>query len=188
MAAPLPPLATVEDAKRLGYDLDTATATELLERASVRLRRAAGQTITPTSAVVRLGVADGGWVRLPAPPVRKVLAVRAVHCNTVTPITVYCLDEDVIRGLGDVMRVEVEYERGFDPVPAGIVELCCQVAYRMQQTVPGMEFGIRQQSIDNYSVTFAVEQIDAAGNLLPGELTALQSVLGTRGVWVVNTV
>jgi hypothetical protein len=50
-----------------------------------------------------------------------------------------------------------------------------------------MEAGVRQRSIDDYSETYASEATQSAGDLLPGELTALQRDLGERCVWVVST-
>lgn len=87
-----------------------------------------------------------------------------------------------------VYRVDVTYQRGWAITPDGIVELTCQVANRLALTPAGMDIGIRQRSIDDYSETFAVEQMDVAGDLLPGELTALKRELSSPGrAWVVGS-
>lgn len=182
-----PALATPEDAARYGYDLPEQDAHALLERASARIRRAAGQTITVAEVSVRLPV-DQAAVQLPAPPIRGVHTVRDIAPDgSSRDVEGWGWDGVRLSGLGSALLVEVAYSRGYDPVPAGIVELSCQVAHRLANTSAGMEWGVRQQSIDNYSVTYAVEQLDAAGDLLPGELRALECVLGTRNVWMVET-
>ncbi|MFE7609243.1 head-tail connector protein [Streptomyces celluloflavus] len=187
-SGPSPPLATPADAARFGKKLPDDGAAALLATASARIRRAAGQEITVSEVTVRLPV-ERGAVLLPAPPVQAVQSVASVAAGgTATELVGWGWDGISLSGLGGAVLVEVVYTRGYDPVPEGIVELCCQVAQRLADTVSGMDIGIRQQSIDNYSVTFAVEQLDSAGDLLPGELAAIGRVLGAREVWVVDTV
>lgn len=187
----LPALATQADAVALGYTLPTATADALLNRASVRIRRAARQPITLSTVTLELDV-DRYTVLLPAPPVVSVTSVSAVACDgTLTALTGW-------RWTGEALllapltiplptRVQVVYQRGWPVVPDGIVDLACQVANRLALTPAGMDIGVRQRTIDDYSETFATEQIDVAGDLLPGEVTALQRELGAvTGVWVVG--
>jgi hypothetical protein len=82
----------------------------------------------------------------------------------------------------------VTYRRGWTVVPDGVVELVCQVAERLADTPKGMDVGIRATSLDDYSVTYAAEQQNVSGDLLPGELTALARDLGcVPAVWVVST-
>lgn len=186
----LPPLATQADAATWGYTLPPATADGLLNRASVRIRRTAGQPITPSTVTLQLDAEDGA-VTLPAPPVVAVQQVQAVAADgTLTTVTGWVWDGERIR-LPDpcTARVQVTYQRGWAVVPDGVVELTCQVAQRLADTpTTGMATGIRSEQIEDYSVTYAVEQLDAAGDLLPGERTALADALGlVPTVWVVKT-
>jgi hypothetical protein len=184
---PLTPLASSADATSYGYSLPPADADSLLARASVRIRRAAGQPITPSVVTVQLAV-DGGCVELPAPPVLEVQSVSSVdEDGTLTELTGWWWDGDRLRLVTCfALRVQVTYRRGWDPVPDGIVELACSVADRLSDMPKGMESGVRQRTIDDYSETYASEAVQSAGDLLPGELTALQRELGERCVWVVS--
>lgn len=184
---PLPPLATVADATAYGYSLPAESADALLGRASTRIRRAAGQPITPSTVTVQLAV-DGKRVELPAPPVIEVTTVEAVACDGTTSVLAgWWWDGEYLR-LADcgTSRVQVTYERGWNPVPDGVIELTCQVANRLAVTPIGMDAGIRERAIDDYRETYAAEMTQTAGDLLPGELTALQRDLGERCVWVVG--
>jgi hypothetical protein len=186
----LPPLATQADASAWGYTLPPASADALLNRASVRIRRAAGQPITPSTVTIQLD-ADHGTVTVPAPPVITVQQVQAVDPDdgTLTTMTGWWWDGDRLH-LPDCRtpRVQVTYQRGWTVVPDGIVELTCQVANRLALTPAGMDVGVRSRTIEDYSETFAVEQLDVAGDLLPGELTALGRELGDPvDIWVVTT-
>jgi hypothetical protein len=184
----LPPLASTVDAGGYGYSLPTESAQALLTRASVRIRRAAGQPITPSTVTVQLAV-DGGCIDLPAPPVLEVQSVSAVgEDGTLSALTGWWWDGELLRLMTCIAhRVQVTYRRGWDPVPDGIVELTCQVANRLASSPIGMEAGIRQRTIDDYSETYASEATQSAGDLLPGELAALQRELGGGCVWVVST-
>jgi hypothetical protein len=89
--------------------------------------------------------------------------------------------------LGCPQDIEVVYRRGWEPVPDGVVELVCAVADRLASTPKGMDVGIRSQTIDDYQVTYAAEQTQTAGDLLPGEQAALDKALGAvPEVWVVS--
>jgi hypothetical protein len=183
----LDPLATPEDATGYGYTLGD-TATVELARASVRIRRAAGQPITPSVVTIRLR-ADGRRVQLPAPPVMEVQSVSVVACDgTTTPLDGWqWTGTDLLLPRHCPEDIEVVYRRGWDPVPDGVVELVCAVADRLANTARGMDVGIRSQQIDDYQVTYAAEQVQTAGDLLPGEQTALDKALGrVPDVWVVS--
>lgn len=185
----LPALATSADAAGFGYTLDPATADGLLNRASVRIRRAAGQPITPSVVTVRLRT-EGTTVELPAPPVIEVQAVAEVVDDVASELTGWWWDGERLR-LADcgVCLVEVTYRRGWQIVPDGIVELTCQVADRIAKTPAGMDAGIRERALPDYREVYAAEQTQTAGDLLPGELTALQRELGGQaqhGTWMVE--
>jgi len=186
----LPPLATQADATGYGYTLDPATADALLNRASVRIRRAAGQPITPSVVTVRL-TPDGDRLRLPAPPVIEIQSVKSVVDDVATDLTGWWWDGERLR-LPDCTTTlaEVTYQRGWTTLPGGLVELTCQVADRLAKTPVGMDAGIRaREVVGEYSETYAAEQTQTAGDLLPGELTALRRELGGQaeyGAWVVS--
>lgn len=176
----LPSLATPEDAVRLGYALPAGAEGAFLERASTRIRRAAGQPITRDISTVLLPVEDHR-VKLLAPPVHEVLEVEyAGDDGQITDLPGWKwdgADRITIPARLFVKLVQVTYSHGFDPVPDELVDLCCAVASRLGASPAGMEAGIRQQSIDNYSVTYAAEQIATSSGLLPGEEKALASIV-----------
>ncbi|HEY5834984.1 hypothetical protein [Streptomyces sp.] len=187
------PLATVADAEEYGYALPAGSADSLLLRASVRVRRAAGQPITPSVVTIEI-TPESRRVQLPAPPVIEVQSVEEVADDgTTTALTGWRWDGTHLQlPHGCPSRIRVTYRRGWAPLPAGVVELVCQVADRLANTPKGMDVGIRSQSqtIDDYSTstTFAAEQVEVSGDLLPGELAALRRELGSvPGVWVVKT-
>ncbi|WP_424216029.1 hypothetical protein ACN20G_28185 (plasmid) [Streptomyces sp. BI20] len=187
----LPPLAEPNDAARLGYQLPAGAEAALLDRASTRIRRAAGQPITRRSSTARLAV-DEHRVKLVAPPVVEVTRVEYID-DTGLPValTGWRWDGADRLTLPDrpallVRLVEVTYTHGFDPIPDELVDLCCAVASRLADTPAGMEAGIRQQSIDNYSVTYAAEQIATSSGLLPGEEKALASIVPVQRAQMVK--
>lgn len=189
----LAPLATPEDATSYGYSLPADTALADLARASVRVRRAAGQPITPSVVTVNIRV-HSRWIELPAPPVIEVQDVQEVaEDGTTTPLTGWrWTGTYLLLPHGCAEEVQVTFQRGWVTTPDGVVELVCQVANRLANTPQGMDVGIRstQEIIDDYtsSTTFASEQVQVAGDLLPGELQALKRALGSvRDVWVVNS-
>ncbi|MER8083842.1 hypothetical protein ABTZ57_01435 [Streptomyces sp. NPDC094048] len=187
----LPPLATQADATAYGYTLpESRDPAGLLARASARVRRAAGRgALTAQTTTVRLPVSRG-QVALPGAPILSVAAVLAVEPDGSTePVEGWQWDgeEHLLVPRCRTDRVEVEYRNGFEQIPDGLVELVCQIAYRLSQQPAQGEGMIRQTSVDDYSVTYASEQIAAAGDLMPGELQALNAVLGTPGVYLVKS-
>jgi hypothetical protein len=194
----LPPLATVDDATGYGYSLPPDRAGGLLARASARIRRAALQPITQTDVALSLvpvhdhlhGHRAPCWhVVLPAPPIVSVEAVQTAPEDGAPPVEItgwrWDGDQRIILP-GPVGRVTATYTRGFDPVPDGLVELCCEVADRLANTPDG-EGLVRQQSIDDFSITYATEQIVAGGDLMPGEQAALARMLASPTVLVVKS-
>lgn len=182
----LPPLATQADAAAWGYTLPAETADLLLARASTRLRRAARESISAATITIETAV-DCDEVALPAQPVISVSDVQAVADDgTLTPLTGWRWNGEalMLTSWPRPRRIQVTYLRGRTVVPDGVVELTCQVAVRMSLTPAGMDIGIRERRVDDYTEVYATEQIDAAGDLLPGERTALRDALGSRTVWV----
>ncbi|MEV7358202.1 hypothetical protein [Kitasatospora sp. NPDC091276] len=183
----LPPLATQADATAYGYSLPAATADALLARASARIRRAAGQPITSGTSTVRLTAHDG-TVTLPGPPVTAVSSVLEVDgTGATTAVPWWRWDGERITIPHGVDQADVVYTRGYSTVPDGIVELTCSVAARFGATPAGADGLLRSEQIDDYSRTFATEAITAAGDLLPGELEALEAALGTPEAWMTRS-
>lgn len=174
------PLASPADAARFGYALPEGREMEMLARASARIRREAGQQITRTTSTVRL-TAWRGRVTLPSPPVTAVTLVKRVLADDTTEtFTGWRWDRyDKLTGVcGDV---DVTYTHGWDPLPDELLELVCSVASRLGATPDGggMEAGIRSESIDDYSVTYAAESLQMASGLLEGEISSLHNILGS---------
>lgn len=188
---PLPSLATQADATTYGYTLPADTADAWLARASVRIRRAAGQSITSTTTTLRMPV-EYDEVILPSPPITAVASVSSVgHDGTVTlldPSKDWQWDgAERVAFLTYVETAEVVYTHGFATIPDELVELTCSVAQRLANTPVGMEAGIRSVTIDDYSRTFAAEARTDAACLLPGEQDALDDILAVPSVWVVRS-
>ncbi|MEV6124382.1 hypothetical protein AB0M23_28395 [Streptomyces sp. NPDC052077] len=186
----LPPLATPADAESYDYSLPPGRAEALLARASARVRRAAGRgAITAQTSEVRLPVSRG-TVTLPGSPILSVSGVRAVGADG-SPgeqiAWVWGGDERLAVPHHLVAQVDVTYRHGFEVLPDGLVELVCQVAFRLSQQPAQGEGMLRTASVDDAAFTYASEQIAAAGDLMPGELQALKSALGTPGTWVVKS-
>lgn len=187
----LPPLATQDDAESFGYVLPSDTAVAWLARASVRVRRAAGQSINSTQSTVRFAV-DGGEILMPGPPITAVASVAAVNPDMTTTALVQGVDWmwDGGEGLTLLHRcrtADVVYTHGFIALPDELVELVCSVAVRLSNTPVGMEAGIRSVTIDDYSRTFAAEARVDASCLLPGEQDALNDILAVPSVHVVRS-
>ncbi|MFJ1650101.1 hypothetical protein ACIOC2_01535 [Streptomyces sp. NPDC088337] len=186
----LPPLATSADAAAYEYQLPAGRAEGLLARASARVRRAAGRgAITAQTSEVRLPVTRG-TVTLPGAPILSVSGVRAVGedgSQGEQIAWVWGGDERLAVPHNLVSQVDVIYRHGFEVLPDGLVELVCQVAFRLSQQPAQGEGMLRTASVDDAAFTYASEQIAAAGDLMPGELQALKSALGTPGTWVVKS-
>jgi len=181
----LSPLATELDADRFGYDLG-GRAGSLLDRASARIRRAAGQPITSMTSTVRLPVEQGEIV-LPSPPITAVVSVAGISCaGVVAAVTGWCWDGgDRVGGVA-ADRAEVTYTHGYPTIPDELLDLVCAVAERLGQTTAGMAAGVREEAIDDYRVVYAAEAVSTASGLLPGELAALAEFVPTGEVAVVR--
>ncbi|MFF4417089.1 hypothetical protein ACFYY8_31600 [Streptosporangium sp. NPDC001559] len=86
--------------------------------------------------------------------------------------------------------VNVTHTHGFVTIPDELLDLVCSVAMRLG-SVPssgGMEAGVRSETIDDYSVTYAAEVVTHASGLLPGEEESLRAWLGSApGAYVVRS-
>ena len=188
---PPTPLASQADAARLGYTLESGRESELLARASARIRRAAGQHITSITSTVRVDVERGRAI-LPGGPVTAVASVAYTADDGGDEITGWRWNGyDTITGLWlkpGATQADATYTHGFVHSPDALVELVCSVAQRLgtADSATGMAAGIRSESIDDYSVTYASEARVDAATLLPGELDALAQILGRPTVHVVS--
>lgn len=184
------PLASPADAARLGYSLPEGREMEFLARASARLRREAGRPISSTTSTVRRRV-EGGTVLLPGGPITAVSTVARLAEDGGATLTGWRWDGmEHIHGIplwcGDV---NVTWTHGFATVPDELLELVCSLAVRLSATeeAAGMEAGIRSESIDDYTVTYAAEAVESASGLLPGEASQLAAFLGSvPGAYVVR--
>lgn len=193
--APPTPLASQADAVRLGYILEAGRESELLARASARIRRAAGQQITSITSTVRVDV-ENEKAHLPGGPVTAVSAVAHTADDGGAAITGWRWNGyNTITNLWlkpCAMQVNVTFTHGFVSSPDELVELVCSVAQRLggEGEETGMAVGVRSEteSIDDYShsVTYAAEAREDAGSLLPGEEKELAKILGRPTAFVVK--
>lgn len=72
----------------------------------------------------------------------------------------------------------VTYSHGWTSVPDEITDVVCAIAERLGNTEPGMEAGIRTESVGDYSITYGVDSLQSASGLLPGEKLALDRIFG----------
>ncbi len=189
--APPVPLASIADAVRLGYTLTAGRESELLARASARIRRAAGQHITSLTSTLRVNV-ENGTAFLPGGPVTAVSTVAYIADDGGSTITGWRWDGynriDRLWLRSCATQVNVTYTHGFASLPDQLVEIVCSVSQRLGRgdSVSGMEAGIRSESIDDYSVTYASEARVDAASLLPGEEAALRLILGRPSAYVLK--
>lgn len=174
-------LASLPDAIRLGYTLTPGEEESLLLRASIRIRRAAGRPISSTTSTVRYHVEDGA-VTLLSPPITAVTTVAKTADDGGTTLTGWRWDGSTrVRGIPWCGQVSITYTHGFVTIPDELKDLVCSVAARLGASTgaAGMEAGIRSESIDDYSVTYAAEALTMASDLLDGEKVVLQQLLGS---------
>ncbi len=173
-------LASLPDAIRLGYTLPAGQEESLLLRASVRIRRAAGYPISSTTSTVRY-VVDDGRVTLLGSPVTAVTAVAKLAEDGGGTLTGWRWDGgNRLFGVPSWGQVNVTQTHGWTVIPDELKDLVCSVAARLGVSggAAGMEAGIRSESIDDYSVTYAAETLTMASDLLEGEKAALRQILG----------
>lgn len=194
-------LAGIADAARLGYTLAAGQEESLLARATARIRRAAGQQISSMTSTVRCRVEDGTAI-LPGPPITAVASVVRLAEDGGAAVTGWRWDgRERVHGISawplasagfyyshqypQACRpadVDVTYTHGLATIPDELLDLVCSVAVRLGSSgssdATGMEAGIRSESIDDYSVTYASDVLTTASKLLPGEESALREILG----------
>lgn len=189
--APPTPLASIADAVRLGYTLTSGRESELLARASARIRRAAGQHITSLTSTIRLDV-ESGVIYLPGGPVTAVAEVKHAADDGGSVISGWRWNGynriSNVRLRPCATQADVNFTHGLINSPDQLTEIVCSVAQRLGlgDSVSGMEAGIRSESIDDYSVTYASEARVDAASLLPGEEAALAKIIGRPTAYVVK--
>lgn len=183
----LPPLATVSDLENaLQRTLDPGQANLALQRASARVRKWCRQTLTLVENETITLPGQSRILRLPQRPV----VVDDTHPLTVTELFGITdveyealegrdftrIGSELTRGQawwapGRLMgwpwmrpqgiwaqRVRVTYSHGYTEVPDDILDVVLDLA-QMSMTNPQ---GLRSESIDDYSRTFAAETIGGA--------------------------
>lgn len=140
----LPALATTEDLARFGYPV---TASTMLDRASVRVRRYAGQDITAGTSTVTI---YGPIHRLPQRPIVLVTSVKTLDGADVD----YEVGSAGHLHICSEGTVEVTYDHGYDLVPDEIVELVCGIAARMTDTPASVAGGAQTEQAGGESVTW----------------------------------
>ena len=159
--AALEPLAT--EADLLGYGVDTANETlvgMLLASASSAVRDAAGVPISRTTSVIKMGSEPGQGLKLPGGPVLDVTSVSIDG----EPVTDWKLvDGHLWRACGWQPRYglprlsEVEFEHGYDPVPADVVHLVCLLVSSAASSIEDgfqSKGNLAYESIDDYRIGY----------------------------------
>lgn len=178
-------LFTVSElASYLQRDLDTASATLAKDSAQAIVRQYAQQEFTSTTYTGALLPIDvHGWSYVVNFPQRPVTAVTSVAVNGTTYVSG---DDYAWNGYAPFIRLSyveagtatfaddpvatVTYTAGFSTVPADVKAVALAVAARQYDNPRG----IRQESIDDYSVSRAGADDDLAGVTL---LKAEQRIL-----------
>lgn len=200
----LPPLASPSDATDLGYTIPDAKAEGLLTRASTRIRSYTKQQVTRVEDDVQTYRITDGMIRLPQRPADKPTVVVANNQLGVSfPLTYFTWDGWLLACphrqpslfnstwqflqfnllgpcLCTAFTATVTYSHGYITLPDQLIDVTCSIAERLANTVPGMESGVRSEGVGDYTVTFAVESIDTASGLLPGEKATLDDIFGNK--------
>ena len=188
--------ATPEDAAGYGYALPDASADGLLARATQVLVDAAGFAIVATDATVQLR-ADCGSVSLAdVPLVTDVSAVELVHedgtTEAVTDYRAATGDSGLVRAVWLGHHVPerhcglfaVSLTQGLASIPASLVMLTCQVAFRFAAMPAAMDAGITSRSVGG--VSWSASAPPPSGDLTAGELRKLGRIVPVRTVWPVK--
>lgn len=177
-------LVTPEElASFLQQDLDTATATLLIELATGKVQDAAGQLLVAgtATAVIDVDVCDfGPWLALPQSPVRS---VSSVLIDGVAATDWYLRSQRLWRLNGwntnssVPTQVKPTFTYGYlpgaqalQPARSDVFTLCA-----MAYPNPG---GATSEAIDDYKITYA--EADARMQVSPGMRDRLRSTYGTN--------
>lgn len=189
-------LATSADLTRFGYT-PPANADALLDRASVRIRLAAGhQTITTDTSTVTFPPSPENIRKLwqfPATALQSV--VRADNSEDITsdcmlvgndlilPRYANCSYMYPAGGLAwyAFTSLSVTYDHGFATLPDELVELVCSVAMRLSGTKANRDPAIASQAVGDVTQTINPAALDTTSGLLPGEFMTLRRIFYYRG-------
>lgn len=167
---PLPPLATVADfSQYIGQDLDQpgqARALRILGASSARIRGYCRQVISLVEdETVTLRIIEPDELVLPQ---RPVVSVSSVVVNNIALADWVLRGDKLLRRYGwnffpgvhplpDPRLVTVTYSHGYAEIPEIASTICMEIS--------SMTFfnaqGLRQESIDDYSRTWAIETVGA---------------------------
>lgn len=166
---PNPALITTSDMAAYGY---SDVADGFKNRASARVRRYTGQLVTPGSSTVTM-FGDGPWL-LTSRPVVAVTSVTSGG-NAV---------EYELRGqvLYSEARppITVAFTHGFATLPDRLVELVCEIAFRLAAQSAAVASGVRQETAGIESVTWSNEALEGASGLVPSEERQLDQIFPRR--------
>lgn len=170
-------VTTAELGDRVGQDLTSDDrAAAVLADAEAAVKAYTGQDFEVGTSTVVVPV-KRGRIRLAQLPVRAVASVQTLSGSDLT----YTFDgiRTVAVGSDSIPRfdyepftsvpstVRVEYEHGFDVIPADVVAVVCQVAGRAFG-VNAMDSGISQETLGSYNYsTGSAASSGALGLLLP---------------------
>lgn len=172
----------VELASFLQMDLDTATATLVIELATGKVQAAAGQLLVAgtATAVIDVDICDWGpWLGLPQSPVR---AVASVLIDGVVTTDFYLRSQRLWRLNGwntnssAPTQVTIEFDYGhlagaqaLEPARGDVLVLCA-MAY-------GNPSGASAEQIDDYRISYA--EADARMQVPDGMRDRLRATYGT---------
>ena len=167
-------LATTDElAAVMARDLsatDLLRAERLLDIASAKVRTHTGQTFTKTTTTDTLPVRNRK-VRLPQRPVVEVSAVTDLNDIAVTfewdgrnVLELAAFDLDWFEREARRSRlksVKVTYEHGYDPIPADVIGVVCDLAAAAMDTPPEQS-GVQSETLGPFSMS--------SGSKYPGVL------------------
>lgn len=178
----MPVLATQDDLTRFGYAIPV-NADNLLDRASVRVRLAAGhQTVTADTSTVTFPPNSGNTFQLWQFPCTGVHAVTAGDGTAITDWTLTGNEITFPCGVIPVnSSVTITYTHGFATLPDELVEVVCAVAVRLSGTKPDRDPAVIAQAVGDVSQTLSPVALDMASGLLPGEFATVRRIFYRRG-------
>lgn len=196
---PLEPLITPDDCEFYGY---RNIEPWMLDRASARVRAYTKQRITrnlhqvlkaPTDSIVIL---DAPY-RLPERPVREVTSI-----TTVPPVGSEATGRELVEGdwelagggflvLSVTDKVEVTYTHGFDapgapdeenpfPLPDELVEIVCNIAFRLSTTPSQLASGTQSEGTGGESVSYGAQAYQGVAHLTPAEKEVLDRIFALK--------
>lgn len=188
-------LATQTDMARFGY-APPANADALLERASARIRLAAGhQQIVAGQSTVTFPPPPSGMLHLWQLPATGITSITLDNGQTIDDYKLVGNDlflpmdgtgcDTGNFGYGSVDSswqghdITVTYSHGYGVLPDELIDLVCQVAIRLGGTKPDRDPAISSQTVGDVSQTLNPAFTNVPG-LLPGEEAVLRRIFYWR--------